>query len=298
MKATGGRWRPSDRYRYFLAGAPGAMEEVVALGGKCNLLIAVDLGGREGAPYGLPWVNALVEAGHSILIDSGVYTLAMDEVRRSGSHMDEVRSRPVDQIAGYDKLVRRYLAFVEPLKDLVWGYIEIDWGGAESKTEIRRGLEARGLSPIPVYHPLNDGWDYFDFLASNYDRICVANLAHADVRTKGHLLYTISERARAYPGLWVHALGVTPNQLCYAYGIQSYDSTSWTFPARWGALTSRAFGQGAGTVLLRYGDLGSNSDEAYKAAWGLSGYAAVTDSLAWGQYVERIDRLQKGERGE
>lgn len=293
MKATGGRWQATGRSRYFLAGAPSAMDEAVALGGEWDLLVAVNPGQGADSPYGPSWVKKQAEAGHNILIDSGVYTLAMNEVRRTGLHMDQVRSMPVEGIKGYDKLLGSYLSLVGPLKDLAWGYIELDWGNPESKTRIRDGLEARGLRPIPVYHPLNDGWDYFDFLASRYDRLCVANLVHADKETRDHLLYTISERTRAYPGLWVHALGVTVNQASYSYGIKSYDSSTWLEPARWGGLTVRVLGRSAGDVVLRYDYSDPDGNEGYKATWALSGYASRTDGAMWGQHVQRLEQLEE-----
>ena len=38
---------------------------------------------------------------------------------------------------------------------------------------------AEGLAPMPVYHPLNDGWDYYDELAGSHDRVCIGNLVQA-----------------------------------------------------------------------------------------------------------------------
>ena len=58
--------------------------------------------------------------------------------------------------------------------------VEVDQGGRENKIKTRARLEKMGLRPIPVYHPLNDGWDYFDYLAENYDRICMGNVVNAE----------------------------------------------------------------------------------------------------------------------
>ena len=62
-------------------------------------------------------------------------------------------------------------------------------------------LEQMGLRPIPVYHPFNDGWDYFDYLAERYDRICFGNVVQADRETRKRLVATAWERHRKYPHL-------------------------------------------------------------------------------------------------
>ena len=59
--------------------------------------------------------------------------------------------------------------------------------------------ESLGLKPIPVYHPLLDGWDYFDELAAQYDRICFGNIVQAPAATRIRLLHTLWERHRRYP---------------------------------------------------------------------------------------------------
>lgn len=119
------------------------------------------------------------------------------------------------------------------LKDDCWGYIEIDQGGRDHKIKTRALLEAEGLRPIPVYHPLNDGWDYFDELAQRYDRICVGNLVQAEPESRKRMLATIWERRRRYPDLWVHLLGYTPNALLNAFPVNSCDSSTWLSAVRW-----------------------------------------------------------------
>jgi hypothetical protein len=45
--------------------------------------------------------------------------------------------------------------------DRLSGYTELDQGGRDHKRRTRTRLHDLGLNPIPVYHPFNDGWDYF-----------------------------------------------------------------------------------------------------------------------------------------
>ena len=101
----------------------------------------------------------------------------------------------------------------------LWGYIELDQGGAVHKRRTRTALEQAGLAPIPVYHPFNDGWDYFDELCARYDRICVGNVVQAPRAIRCRIFATVWERQRAYPDVWIHYLGVTPTPTQIAYPV-------------------------------------------------------------------------------
>lgn len=119
--------------------------------------------------------------------------------------------------------------------DRLWGAIELDQGGVEHKPRTRARIEEEfGITPIPVYHPLLDGWDYYDDLASGYDRICFGNLVKASPPLRLRLVHTASERARGYPYLWTHLLGVYPNENVLAMPLRgSCDSSSWLTSERW-----------------------------------------------------------------
>jgi hypothetical protein len=93
--------------------------------------------------------------------------------------------------------------------------------------------EEHGLAPIPVYHPLNDGWDYFDTLAQRYDRICMGNVVQASPSARKRLITTAWERHRKYPHLWIHLLGYTPHQTLNALPMDSCDSSTWLSGVRW-----------------------------------------------------------------
>src|SRR5262252_7964429 len=104
-------------------------------------------------------------------------------------------------------------------------------------------MESEGLCPIPVYHPLGDGWDYLDELLDEYDRVCIGNLARSVPEVRTELLHTVWELVRrAKHRVWVHALGVTPMPCLLSAPIQSADSTAHAYMMKFGAsvCTARA----------------------------------------------------------
>ena len=60
-----------------------------------------------------------------------------------------------EEMPKFDRLLTRYIDVVRELEPGLWGYIELDQGGAEGKQRTRAYLESQGLRPIPVYHPLD-----------------------------------------------------------------------------------------------------------------------------------------------
>ena len=171
-----------------------------------RLLCAVNEIGGDGA---VDTLAGWAEAGNSVFIDSGVFSLTNEHARAHNMTMDQVLGLPPADIDGFDELFTKYVAIIKKLGDKVWGYIEIDQGGRDNKIKTRARLEALGFAPIPVYHPFVDGWDYFDELAQGYDRICFGNVVQADRDTRKRLLATAWERRRKYPHLWIHLLGLT-----------------------------------------------------------------------------------------
>jgi hypothetical protein len=144
----------------------------------------------------------LLKQGKAILLDSGIFNLGMQHARKYDMTFYEVLSLPPEQIEGFEQLKQRYIQTVEQYRDQLWGYVELDFGGKDNKKRIRAELESLGLRPIPVYHPLNDGWDYFDYLAQRYDRICVANVVQSPLYVRKRILATLWERKCSYPKLW------------------------------------------------------------------------------------------------
>lgn len=230
MKRTGGDWSPDEKNIFFIAGDAEVFVEGAPL--NDHLLIPVN---AMKAASSLDSMRSWIAKGKSVLLDSGVFNLTMEHVRAHGVRMDEALSLAPDEIDGFDGLFELYCKVIASLGAESWGYIEIDQGGRENKIKTRAKLEKMGFNPIPVYHPLNDGPDYFDELAQNYDRICLGNIVQADGSMRKRLLSDIWERRRKYPNLWVHVLGLTPSQLQNAYPIDSADSSSWLAPVRYGA---------------------------------------------------------------
>jgi hypothetical protein len=164
--------------------------------------------------------------------------------------MDEALALPPADIDGFDWLWDGFLKVHGWLGARAWGYIELDQGGAVNKRITRQRLHDEGVNPMPVYHPLNDGWDYFDELASQYDRICMGNVVQASPQLRVRLFHTLAERHRTYPDLWVHCLGMTPNQWANALPFDSCDSSTWLSMVRWGSGGDLAMGKRFNTLTL------------------------------------------------
>lgn len=239
MKTAGGRFDPAEPAVYFIASGSDGTE--IAEGHSWNLIAVNDL-----------WNDAQVEelerrleAGNRILLDSGIFWLTNRHKREHlGMDMNEALSLSPEEIDGFDELWERYVYLATTYGDRLWGYIELDQGGAVNKRRTRARLHDIGLSPIPVYHPINDGWDYFDELCRVFDRICVGNVVQASPSDRKRLLATVWERKRDYPHVWIHLLGYTPNALSTVYPQNSYDSFSMMGALKWGAdqIHSRSMG--------------------------------------------------------
>ena len=232
MITTDGAWSPADRHVYFLAGsiAPEMGELHPFVLAAVNELVQPD--GRVKADR-VDLLADLAASGARVLIDSGVFWLTNQHKRAHGITMDEALALPPDEIDGFGWLWDGYLEVHRALRDVAWGFIELDQGGAENKRLTRARLNDLGVNPMPVYHPLNDGWDYFDELASSHDRLCMGNIVQAPAPLRLRLLHTLAERHRLYPDLWVHVLGYTANQWVNGIPVDSCDSSSWLSGRRW-----------------------------------------------------------------
>lgn len=193
-----------------------------------------------------------------VFLDSGVYNLTNTHAAKHGLSMDQALAMAPDQVDGFDELFKKYCGMLDRFGDQLWGFTEIDQGGRENKIKTRARLEKLGYRPIPVYHPFNDGWDYFDYLAERYDRIAFGNVVMADAVQRKRLIATAWERRRKYPDLWIHALGLTPSSLTVAFPINSCDSSTWIGPARWGQhrafVSTETFGSLDVRFVYEYGD--------------------------------------------
>jgi hypothetical protein len=247
IETAGRTFNTNDENIYFIASNVERMIHGSPAHG--HLLVAVNELTNE---KDLSIVEGWLDSGKRILIDSGVYALAMEHSARHGVSHDVGLNMAPSEIDGFDELLDQYLYIVDRFGDRVWGYIELDQGGRENKIKTRAMLEKKGIRPIPVYHPFGDGWDYFDYLAERYDRICFGNVVQADRYTRLRLVATAWERKQKYPHLWIHLLGLTPNEWLYSYPIDSCDSSSWLSSVRWSGYLEYTSGKSFGGLPKDY----------------------------------------------
>lgn len=224
---TGGTFDPDAPLAFFIAGEANKLEE----SGHGHVLVAVnELDSRKA----LDTLDRLCDT-RKVLLDSGVFNLAMTHARAHDTSHDVALSMAPEEIDGFDALWDRYAQVATTYADRLWGIVELDQGGIANKPRTRGRIEAEvGITPMPVYHPLLDGWDYYDTLASSYDRICYGNLVKASPPVRLRLIHAASERARDYPHLWTHLLGVYPNENLMSLPLRgSCDSSSWLTSLRW-----------------------------------------------------------------
>lgn len=236
----GGNFDLEDRNIYFLAGDGGRRVR------RRYYLTAVNDVMRPADEKEL--LTDPIRDGSVMFLDSGIFNLTNQHMRAVGCTMPQALALPPEKINGFDTLYDRYVELVKRYEHDLWGYVELDQGGIEDKRRTRARLEAEGLRPIPVYHPLNDGWDYFDELAEGYDRVCFGNIAQVSAPVRIRLLHTMWERRRRYPHLWIHVLGLTLNEQSAAIPSDSCDSSSWLSGLRWtGAEDGHVHMRGFGT---------------------------------------------------
>ena len=280
MKKTGGKFDPADKHIYFMASNPKMMSGVID---QCkNCLIAVN---ELGTPQQESTLRLLLDAGINVFLDSGVYSIAMAHAKKNKISHNEALRVPLDELEKFPWLYDLYCKLVTQYGDQLWGYVEVDLGGKEQKIKTRAKLEGDGFRPIPVYHPLNDGWDYFDELASQYDRICVGNIVYASSQTRLRILSMIWERKQQYPNLWIHLLGFHMHEHLNAYPIESIDSSSWLEAVRWGHVKER-------NMMRNMGSLGSGfryelgSKDSYKKGEKTWAYLNTLHQKNWRNHIK------------
>lgn len=290
-QTTGARFQDDLAARkplYFIASSPSTLADVSDL--HSNVLVAVNELPRATA------IEPLLQSGSRLFLDSGIFNLTNEHMRAHGVTMDEALALSPDEIDGFEDLFSRYCEIVTAYSDRLWGIIELDQGGAVNKRKTRARIESEtGIIPIPVYHPLNDGWDYFDELASEYDRICVGNIVQASPSIRVRLMMTIAERLQQYPNLWVHYLGLTPNPVALSLvNTGSADSSGWLAGIRW------ADSEGHWAALQKipgwhygwryeYGD-----PESHKQATRLGAVRAAYRSITWADWHDGVHALLEG----
>lgn len=285
---SGGTWDPDERHIYFLA-AGLSRQQWASVHHGYVLLAVNDLQSDEQLDT-LEW---MLDSGVKVLLDSGVFWLTNEHKRKHGISMDQALALAPEEIDGWDWLWGRYLQIVTRFGDRVWGYIELDQGGMVNKRKTRAKLRDLGLHPMPVYHPLNDGWDYFDELAAETDRICWGNVVQADRFTRQRFLQTAWERHRQYPDLWIHFLGLTPNPALAVFPVDSADSSTWLNVVRWDGYTERAMLKPLSKMDPHYkyviGETGMESMVSDKRALAMSALGMHALQRGWRHWQDRME---------
>ncbi len=288
-RKTAGNFDKNDNFIFFNAG--GVSTQQIGYSLHRYILVAIN----EITPSAFDKIKTWLLEGTKIFIDSGIFNLAMEHVRKTGITHDEALSLPPNKIIGFDELWEKYIAILTEVGDKAWGYIEMDQGGKENKILLRAKLEKLGLSPIPVYHPFLDGWDYFDYLAERYDRICFGNVVQANAHTRMRLVATAWERKQKYPNLWIHLLGYSPNEVLNAFPINSADSSTWLSNIRWSGVNERTDGKSIGSIYRNFQyKLGENiSDIGCDKSVAQSACSVHIHQLNWRAHIADIMELIK-----
>lgn len=283
IQRTGGVWDPAERNCYFLAGTSDTMEAVLQ-SAKYVLWAANEI--RSERPEQM--IQAMLASGQRVLLDSGIYSLTWAHALSQGLTFAQALTTPLEELEGYGALWTHYTALLAEFGEAVWGYIELDLGGQAQKCATRAKLEALGYRPIPVYHPLSDDKAYFDQLAQAYDRVAIGGIVAESQYIRARLIATLADRRRKYPHLWIHLLGVTPNEWLCGLDFDSTDSSAWSGAMRWNAgYTESAMLKqvSAFSREFRYkiGDADSRLKGTKMAALGNTGL-----SLSWAHWWARL----------
>lgn len=232
-KVTTGAWSSQSGPIYFLASNASVGTAIAGppVRGRFQLIpLDALFNARNRA-----WLDRALDSGTQVLLDSGIFALASAHARDHGLTFTEAVGLDPTDLDGFEKLWDTFGEIAQAYGPRLWGMIELDQGGAETKRATRARIEAEfGVVPMPVYHPMLDGWEYFDEIAAGYDRICLGGIAAAPSSHRLRLLHTMYERARDHPGLWLHILGLTPSEWVLASAPKgSCDSSTWTTNVRW-----------------------------------------------------------------
>lgn len=222
----GGKWDPEAENIFFLA---GTVSDAVTSNNPFTLLAVNEIKTQKQIDLLDRWCDE-----RTILLDSGVYALASAYAKAHDVSIGVAFATPPDQMDDWNRLYDQWCELTQRFGDRLWGVIELDQGGKDAARITREAcFNDTGIMPIPVYHPLSDGWDYYDELAQGYDRICVGGLA-LPPPARLRLCWTACDRARAYPYLWTHLLSITPAPWVLSAGLRgSVDSSSWLAAIRW-----------------------------------------------------------------
>ena len=230
MKKTDGKWNIEDAGVFFTAMMNRNFKFLdCAKSGVYSKWILVSMPNLPSDEE----TDALCKHG-SFFLDSGIFGIANAHAKKMNlSHVEGLLVKP-SEIEGWDDYIKKWKSQVTRIKNKCWGYVEIDIGGTDQKNKTRAELQADGFNPIPVVHPLTDGWDYFDAMANEYDRLCIGNLVQSNEDVRYKILKTVSERRVGKNVQWIHALGITASPLWFCFPTESCDSSTTISVLRYG----------------------------------------------------------------
>jgi hypothetical protein len=234
MHKTAGKWKP-EPFVYFLAAPLSFVETAGPHHPHC--LIAVN---ELMRPDWRVRLDALLESGVQVLIDSGAYSVAAAHTRKHNLPLEAGFKIPLHELDGFDTLLARFKEVAREYQGKVWGLIEIDLGGEKQKQKTRKAFEESGIYPMPVFHPMSDSLAYLDLLLDTYDRIAVGNLVSASRYARKRILQTLWDRRQGRACQWIHLLGLTPSEILCAYPFESCDSSAWLNTVRWSGYIEKA----------------------------------------------------------
>lgn len=292
----GGRFDRDEGFCYFVAGIAGT-RGIADL--HSHTLIAVNDLWSE--PEYLDELLALPD--QKVLFDSGVYWLATRHADAHGLTMDAALALPPERLDGWKRLRDLFVRLALKHEHDLWGVVELDQGGALHKRETRAWLEEQGLRPIPVYHPLNDGWDYLDeLLDGGYDRIMIGNVVHASWEVRDRIVWTVYERVQRLPRAkrpWLHLLGLGPYPTIAACPFNSVDTSNHVQSMRYGALVPGGLAMGPFSKLRGYlydTDVSPDDDSTGLRAYShLLGWIASLDERSWRLQADDLAALLPGD---
>lgn len=136
--------------------------------------------------------------------------------------------------AGADIQIDEYAQYIREFADIATIYSNLDViGDAEGTAQNQATLEAKGLSPAPVFH-FGEPWEALDELRG-YEYIAFGGVALERRRSKV-AAWCRRAFARLQPGVKVHGFGVTRLSLMQRFPWYSVDSSSWSSAPRYARL--------------------------------------------------------------
>lgn len=150
---------------------------------------------------------------------------------------------------GADVTLDAYAAWLAKWRHLFTAYANLDVIGNPAATLANQvELEARGFTPLPVFH-YGSPWGYLERYCESHDYIALGGLVGRTKRTTMPWLVRAFQIAKAAPKpVRYHGFGVTGQDTMTDLPWYSADSSSWASAMRYG--TARLFNPKTGRFTL------------------------------------------------